>query len=301
MVTGGASGIGLALGRALVAAGAHVVLADIAGDDAHRRADELTATAATGGGGGSATGRRLDVTDGDDVRRAVREVVARHGRLDLLVNNAGISLGGPTHELTAAHWDRIIDVNLRGVVNGVLAGYPQMVEQRHGQIVNTASGAGLVGLPFVAAYSATKHAVVGLSSALRPEAALHGVRVSALCPGAVETPILDRPAPPTSRPGLAGGHGPPVPLGGRPVADPGRPVRPPGAPGYRRRPAPDRRAPQRPGAVVRPAPLPRPVPAGRGAAGAPGATPAPPAHRLTAGPHGRPVTRSSLARTRRIE
>jgi short-subunit dehydrogenase len=114
----------------------------------------------------------------------------------MLFNNAGISLGGPTHELTAAHWDRVIDVNLRGVVNGVLAAYPKMVEQGRGHIVNTASAAGLVAPPFVAAYAAAKHAVVGLSLALRPEAALHGVKVTVLCPGSVETPMLDRAPPP---------------------------------------------------------------------------------------------------------
>jgi len=102
-------------------------------------------------------------------------------------------MGGPTHELTAAHWDRMIDVNLRGVVNGLLAAYPLMVERRCGHIVNTASGAGLVAPPFVTPYAATKHAVVGLSNGLRPEAALHGVRVSVICPGSVETAILDRP------------------------------------------------------------------------------------------------------------
>jgi NAD(P)-dependent dehydrogenase (short-subunit alcohol dehydrogenase family) len=94
----------------------------------------------------------------------------------------GVAVGGPTHELTAAHCDRVLDVNVRGVINGVLAAYPRMVEQRQGHIVNTASGAGLVAPPFVMAYAASKHAVVGLSLALRP-AALHGVRVSVLCPG----------------------------------------------------------------------------------------------------------------------
>jgi short-subunit dehydrogenase len=119
-------------------------------------------------------------------------VIERDGRLDMLLNNAGVALGGPTHELTSAHCDRVLDVNVRGVINGVLAAYPRMVEQRHGHIVNTASGAGLVAPPFVMVYAASKHAVVGLSLALRPEAALHGVRVSVLCPGAVDTPILDR-------------------------------------------------------------------------------------------------------------
>jgi NAD(P)-dependent dehydrogenase (short-subunit alcohol dehydrogenase family) len=166
LITGGASGIGLALGTELRRLGATVVLADV--DPA---AEEV-----------------FDVRDLD----AFCAVVERHAPVDLLFNNAGISMGGPAHELTAANWDGIIDVNLRGVVNGVLAAYPAMVERGSGHIVNVASGAGLVAPPFVTAYAATKHAVVGLSTGLRPEAALHGVRVSVICPGAVDTPILDR-------------------------------------------------------------------------------------------------------------
>ncbi len=188
VITGGASGIGLALGRQLVARGAHVTLADIDGDAACEEAKNLGE-----GGSTSVRGRHLDVRDESAFRVVVDEVVARDGRIDLLFNNAGITMGGPTVELTAAHWDRIIDVNLRGVVNGVLAAYPRMVDQGHGHIVNTASGVGLVGAPFTTPYAATKHAVVGLSTSLRAEAALHGVDVSVLCPGSVETPILDRP------------------------------------------------------------------------------------------------------------
>lgn len=188
LITGGASGIGLALAAALHSQGTRVVLADVDHEAAQRRAKEMLGPR----GGDSAVAHHLDVTDEGAFRRLVDEIFDRDGHLDLLFNNAGIALGGPTHELTAAHWDRIIDVNIRGVVNGVLAAYPRMVEQRRGHIVNTASGAGLVAPPFVAAYAMTKHAVVGLSTALRPEAALHGVKVSVLCPGSVETPILDR-------------------------------------------------------------------------------------------------------------
>ena len=101
-------------------------------------------------------------------------------------------MGGPTHGFSADHWERIVDVNFHGVVHGIRAVYPSMIERGRGQIVNVASAAGLVAPPFVAAYAMTKHAVVGLSTALRAEAALHGVRVNVLCPGAVETPILDR-------------------------------------------------------------------------------------------------------------
>jgi NAD(P)-dependent dehydrogenase (short-subunit alcohol dehydrogenase family) len=192
LVTGGASGIGRALGAALAAAGARVVLADMDGDGA---------AAAAAAAGGDARGRTVDVTDLDAVRAAVADAAGDDG-LDYLFNNAGIALGGPTHELTAAHWDRIIDVNLRGVINGVLAAYPAMVAAGRGHIVNTASAAGLAPPPLVAPYATTKAAVVGLSLALRPEAALHGVRVSVLCPGMVETPILDA-GPPAGLPATA--------------------------------------------------------------------------------------------------
>lgn len=188
-MTGGASGIGRAIGAELVGAGAHVVLADIDGDAAMHAARDLTPRA---GAAGSITGVHLDTRDEAAFRALVSDVSARHGGLDFLFNNAGISMGGPTHELTAAHWTRIIDVNISGIVNGVLAAYPMMVEQGHGHIVNTASGAGLAPPPFVTPYATTKHAVVGLSTGLRPEAALHGVRISVLCPGSIETPILDR-------------------------------------------------------------------------------------------------------------
>lgn len=198
IITGGASGIGRALGSALVAAGANVVLADIDAEGVAETAGAMAERAAVVDGGrpgsvtGSVIGSPVDVCDAGAVQALVDDVVERFGRLDLLFNNAGISMGGPAHELTAAHWDAIIDVNLRGVVHGILAAYPRMIEQGHGHIVNTASGVGLAAPPFVVPYATTKHAVVGLSTGLRPEASLRGVRVGVLCPGAVETPILDR-------------------------------------------------------------------------------------------------------------
>lgn len=194
IVTGGASGIGRALGAELLAHGAHVVLADVEAEGAERAAEELSGEHPRSSG--SVVGVGLDVRDGEAVQALVDEVADRHGGLDLVFNNAGISLGGPTHEMTAAHWERILDVNLRGVIHGVLAAYPLMVRQGRGHIVNTASMAGLAPTVYSAPYATTKHAVVGLSTSLRPEAAAHGVRVSVLCPGAVETPILDRAAPP---------------------------------------------------------------------------------------------------------
>jgi len=186
VITGGASGIGRAIGAELVSRGATVVLADLDAGGAELAAKQLTAA-----GPGRATPLELDVTDGAAVLRAFREVHREHGRLDFAFNNAGIGVGGLAEELDLAHWDRTIDVNLRGVVHGVHAAYPLMLAQGHGHIVNTASLAGLVMPATMAPYTATKHAVVALSLALRAEGAARGVRVSALCPSFVDTPLLD--------------------------------------------------------------------------------------------------------------
>lgn len=187
VVTGGASGIGAALARALVSRGDSVVIADLDAAGASALAAQLSDQ-----GPGRARAEALDVRDADAVRAVVERASCRDGRLDLMFNNAGIGMGGAVEDLALSHWDRVIDVNLRGVVHGVAAAYPLMLRQGHGHIVNTASVAGLVPAPFITPYSMTKHAVVGLSLSLRGEAAAHGVRVSALCPGAVETAILDR-------------------------------------------------------------------------------------------------------------
>ncbi|AIY47910.1 SDR family NAD(P)-dependent oxidoreductase [Mycolicibacterium fortuitum] len=181
IVTGGGSGIGAALCRALSSAGADVLCTDIDEAAAARTAAPLGARSA-----------RLDVTDAAAVQAAVDGVVDRAGRLDLMFNNAGIVWGGDTELLTLDQWNAIIDINVRGVVHGVTAAYPQMIRQGHGHIVNTASMAGLAAAGQLTSYVMTKHAVVGLSLALRSEAAAHGVGVLAVCPAAVETPILDK-------------------------------------------------------------------------------------------------------------
>ena len=181
IVTGAGSGIGAALCRALAGAGARVLCTDVDGDAAERTATALGARSA-----------RLDVTDAAAVQACVDDVVATTGRLDLMFNNAGITFGGDTELLTLDQWNAVIDVNIRGVVHGVAAAYPQMVRQGHGHIVNTASMAGLAAAGQITSYVMSKHAVVGLSLALRSEAAGRGVGVLAICPTAVETPILDK-------------------------------------------------------------------------------------------------------------
>ncbi|MEW6689335.1 MAG: SDR family oxidoreductase [Pseudomonadota bacterium] len=185
IVTGAASGIGRALAEELAAAGVEVVLAD--------RQVELAQEAAAGirARGGAATAFELDVRDARRFRDLVETTAAGAGRLDYLFNNAGIIVAGETHELDAADWDEVIDVNLRGVAHGILAAYPLMIRQGFGCIVNTASMWGLNAAPMQISYTATKHAVVALSRALRLEARQYGVKVAVLCPGPVRTPILN--------------------------------------------------------------------------------------------------------------
>lgn len=182
VITGAASGIGLALSTALVQRGANVWMTDVNAEKVSQAAEAL---------GPKARASALDVRDAAAVRELIEGVARESGRIDYLFNNAGIGVSGEVQELGVEHFDRIIDVNIRGVVNGIVAAYPLMVKQRSGHIVNTASMAGLTPVPLVVPYAMTKHAVVGLSTSLRLEAEHYGVRVSVLCPSAIETPLLD--------------------------------------------------------------------------------------------------------------
>jgi NAD(P)-dependent dehydrogenase (short-subunit alcohol dehydrogenase family) len=186
VMTGGASGIGRALSLELARRGARVHVTDINEQGAVEVAQEI----------GGAKASRLDVRDPEAVRRLIEDAASAYGRLDFLFNNAGIGLNGEAQELTLGHWERILDVNVRGVIHGVQAAYPIMVRQGSGHIINTASMAGLFPMPLLTPYAMTKHAVVGLSTSLRIEAAALGVKVSALCPEVIETPILDSINPP---------------------------------------------------------------------------------------------------------
>jgi NAD(P)-dependent dehydrogenase (short-subunit alcohol dehydrogenase family) len=183
IITGGASGLGRAMAEELVRLGAEVVLADLQRELAEDVAAGIRAK------GGRARAVQLDVTDFDAFTRVVQDTLTASGRIDYLFNNAGIVIAGEAHCYQIEDWNRVIDVNLRGVVNGVQAVYSVLRKQGFGHIVNTASFAGLVPLAGLMSYSMTKHAVVGLSTSLRIEAACAGVRVSVLCPGAVDTPI----------------------------------------------------------------------------------------------------------------
>ena len=188
IVTGGASGIGLALGAALVGRGWHVVLDDVHGAEAQQEAVRLSRA-----GPGSAVAAGVDVRDADALITLVRDTHAEHGRLDLMVNNAGVLGIGEPDELELVHWDAILDTNLRGVIHGCHAAYPLMKQQGFGTILNTASLAGILpATGFDGPYATAKHGVVGLSLALRSAGADYGVKVTALCPGFIDTPIFDR-------------------------------------------------------------------------------------------------------------
>jgi NAD(P)-dependent dehydrogenase (short-subunit alcohol dehydrogenase family) len=185
IVTGGASGIGRALGEALARRGARVVLADRQIDVAREVAAGVVAA------GGHASAAEVDVTDFAATERLIKSTFESEGRLDYLFNNAGVGVVGEARSYELDDWARVLDVNLRGVIHGVQAAYPIMLRQGFGHIVNTASAAGLFPSPLVVSYVAAKHAVVGLSTALRIEAAAASVRVSVLCPGAVRTRALE--------------------------------------------------------------------------------------------------------------
>jgi NADP-dependent 3-hydroxy acid dehydrogenase YdfG len=183
-VTGGASGIGAALATKLADEGAEVWIADRQIDAAQALAQRLNSV------GAQAHAIELDVRSYPSFERAVAEVVQQSGRIDYLFNNAGIGVSGEVDSYTLDDWNDVFDVNLRGVVHGIQAVYPIMIGQHCGHIVNTASMAGLVASPGLASYTATKHAVVGISKALRVEAERHGVQVSVFCPGVIRTPLM---------------------------------------------------------------------------------------------------------------
>jgi NAD(P)-dependent dehydrogenase (short-subunit alcohol dehydrogenase family) len=143
------------------------------------------------GSGGRAAAIKLDVSDFPAVEQAVRETVARTGRIDFIFNNAGIGITGGVHDYTIDDWNYIVDINLMGVINGIQSAYQIMIKQGFGHIVNTSSMAGLTPEPGGTGYNATKHAIVGLSLSLRAEAALFGLRVSVLCPGVIRTSFLE--------------------------------------------------------------------------------------------------------------
>jgi NAD(P)-dependent dehydrogenase (short-subunit alcohol dehydrogenase family) len=185
IVTGGASGIGRAVAEELARRGCEVVVADLQVELAEEVALKIQIA------GGKAEAAKVDVVDFPALEQLVKVTAKRTGRLDFIFNNAGIGIGGSVDLYGIEDWNYIVDVNLRGVINGVQAAYPIMLQQGFGHIVNTASMAGLMPGPGAVSYTMTKHGVVSLSTSLRAEAAHLGIRVSVVCPGVIRTPILE--------------------------------------------------------------------------------------------------------------
>lgn len=184
LITGGASGIGSALAQQLAAHGSTVIIADRDFPAAEKIGILVN------NNGGQAHAFALDVRDRHAFAQLAADVRERFGRIDMLFNNAGIAIGGPAYEYGAQEWDDVIDVNLKGVIHGVDAVYPLMRAQGFGQIVNTASIVALFPNALTISYSASKAAVNALSMTLRIEARAFGIKVNALCPGPITTPIL---------------------------------------------------------------------------------------------------------------
>jgi NAD(P)-dependent dehydrogenase (short-subunit alcohol dehydrogenase family) len=186
LVTGAAGGIGRATAVGFAAAGAAVTVADIDFSGAKETADRITAD------GGRALALRVDVADSADVKRMVDETVQTFGGLDYAHNNAGIvGAGQPVESMDDDVWRRGIDVMLSGVFYGLKHEIPAIAARGGGAIVNTSSGAGLIGFPNMANYVASKHGVLGLTKTAALEAIQHGIRINAICPGTARSRMVD--------------------------------------------------------------------------------------------------------------
>ena len=186
LVTGGGSGLGRAAVELLASAGADVAVADID----RERGEEVAERAR--GLGADAVFVATDVTREDEVAALVQQVIDRWGRLDGALNNAGmVGPAKPTAEYTLDEWNTVVALNLTSVFLCLRHEIPVMVRQGKGAIVNTSSGAGLVGFPGLPAYVATKHGVIGLTRAAALEYVAAGVRINAVCPGSTRTPMLE--------------------------------------------------------------------------------------------------------------
>ncbi len=185
IVTGGGMGLGQALCEELAHRGSVVIVADILGDAAKRVTCRLAQS------GAKARAVQVDVSKQEDVARLVETTVSEFGRLDYMFNNAAIAIGGDARDVSLEQWNRVLDVNLRGVVYGTLDAYQVMAKQGHGHIVNISSASGLIPQPGNAPYCTCKHGIVGLSLSLRFEGSDLGIKVSAVCPGDMKTSIYE--------------------------------------------------------------------------------------------------------------
>jgi 3alpha(or 20beta)-hydroxysteroid dehydrogenase len=183
IITGAAGGIGAASARRFAEEGALLVLSDADGDGASRLADAL---------GERASACAHDVSSEEDWQAVAAAALRRHGRIDVLLNNAGVFLAAPLAETTLEQFEHVLDVNAVGVFLGMRAVAPAMIERRAGSIINVSSVAGLGGSPYLTAYAASKWAVRGMTRVVAKELAPHGVRVNSLHPGQIDTAMNTR-------------------------------------------------------------------------------------------------------------
>jgi NAD(P)-dependent dehydrogenase (short-subunit alcohol dehydrogenase family) len=185
VITGAGSGIGRAIARAFAERGARLHLLDLHGYRVEELAGELRLMAV------EAHAHTVDVRDPQAMEAVAQEVYERHGRCHVLVNNAGVGHGSYVHEMTLDDWKWVLDTNLWGVIHGIHAFVPRMIDQGgDAHIVNMASVLGLLAVPTMAPYCASKFAIVGLSESLSMELAPFGIGVSAICPGFIDTSIV---------------------------------------------------------------------------------------------------------------
>ena len=183
LITGASSGIGEAAARLIAGKGAHVVLGARRTERLEKLVGEIEAN------GGSASARALDVTDLQSMQAFVAFAKAQYGKVDVIINNAGVMPLSPLSALKVEEWNQMLDVNVRGVLHGIAAVLPDMEAQGHGQVINISSIGGLAVSPTAAVYCATKYAVRAISDGLRQET--DKIRVTVVCPGVVESELAD--------------------------------------------------------------------------------------------------------------